>query len=275
MVQKNTAIKFLQNFRSAIEKKSCEDIKKVLTIEGKFTPVANATILLYDNDHNFETKTDKNGGFVFPHIPYGSYELLGIANDNGKELITHKKRLPHDTFVRLRINSAKSVTVIGKVVNEAGKPQASINVKAQLENKHNQYGDSLAETWLAKTDSQGEFTLRGIPSPDLRTMTGALISGKLSSLNSLTISVESKDRMIKTVNIKPITQEILNDAREFLILWEQAALIWNKEHKDTKEQMVSIREKGGLSFPVSEGNRIFLNVVVNGKEKSHGKAINH
>ena len=121
----------------------------------------------------------------------------------------------------------------------------------------------------------GEFTLRGIPSPDLRTMTGALISGKLSSLNSLTISVESKDRMIKTVNIKPITQEILNDAREFLILWEQAALIWNKEHKDTKEQMVSIREKGGLSFPVSEGNRIFLNVVVNGKEKSHGKAINH
>lgn len=247
----------------------------MLTIEGKFTPVANATILLYDNDHNFETKTDKNGGFVFPHIPYGSYELLGIANDNGKELITHKKRLPHDTFVRLRINSAKSVTVIGKVVNEAGKPQASINVKAQLENKHNQYGDSLAETWVAKTDSQGEFTLRGIPSPDLRTMTGALISGKLSSLNSLTISVESKDRMIKTVNIKPITQEILNDAREFLILWEQAALIWNKEHKDTKEQMVSIREKGGLSFPVSEGNRIFLNVVVNGKEKSHGKAINH
>ena len=275
LVQKNTAIKFLQNFRSAIEKKSCEDIKKVLTIEGKFTPVANATILLYDNDHNFETKTDKNGGFVFPHIPYGSYELLGIANDNGKELITHKKRLPHDTFVRLRINSAKSVTVIGKVVNEAGKPQASINVKAQLENKHNQYGDSLADTWVAKTDSQGEFTLRGIPSPDLRTMTGALISGKLSSLNSLTISVESKDRMIKTVNIKPITQEILNDAREFLILWEQAALIWNKEHKDTKEQMVSIREKGGLSFPVSEGNRIFLNVVVNGKEKSHGKAINH
>ena len=73
---------------------------------------------------------------------------------------------------------------------------------------------------MAKTDSQGEFTLRGIPSPDLRTMTGALISGKLSSLNSLTISVESKDRMIKTVNIKPITQEILNDAREFLILWE-------------------------------------------------------
>ena len=138
LVQKNTAIKFLQNFRSAIEKKSCEDIKKVLTIEGKFTPVANATILLYDNDHNFETKSDKNGGFVFPHIPYGSYELLGIANDNGKELITHKKRLPHDTFVRLRINSAKSVTVIGKVVNEAGKPQASINVKAQLENKHNQ-----------------------------------------------------------------------------------------------------------------------------------------
>lgn len=46
-------------------------------------------------------------------------------------------------------------------------------------------------------------------------------------------------------------------------------------HQDTKEQMVSIREKGGLSFPVSEGNRIFLNVVVNGKEKSHGKAINH
>ena len=150
-------------------------IKKVLTLEGKFTPVANATILLYDNDHNFETKTDKNGGFVFHHIPYGSYELLGIANDNGKELITHKNRLPYDTFVRLRINSAKSVTVAGKVVNEAGKPQANINVKAQLENKHNQYGDSLAETWATKTDSQSEFTLRGIPSPDLRTMTEALI----------------------------------------------------------------------------------------------------
>ena len=275
LVQKNTAIKFLQNFRSAIEKKSCEDIKKVLTIEGKFTPVANATILLYDNDHNFETKTDKNGGFVFHHIPYGCYELLGIANDNGKELITHKNRLPHDTFVRLRINSAKSVTVVGKVVNEDGKPQANINVKAQLEDKHNQYSDSLVETWTTKTDSQGEFTLRGIPSPNLRIMTGALIRGNLSSVNSLIISVESADRIIKIVNIKPISQEILNDAREFLILWEQAALIWNKEHKDTKEQMVSIREKGGLSFPVSEGNRIFLNVVVNGKEKSHGKAINH
>lgn len=253
---------YINNFKVAIEKKSTKEIKKALIGEYKLVPVVNATIVLYGNDFKLQTKTNKNGDFEFYDVPYGSHELLGIINKNGKELVVHKNRLPHDKFVRLRVNLTNSITVVGKVVNKLGHPQANVKVKALLENKHQTTDASLDETWNVKTDSDGKFILKGVSPPNLRTITGALIRGNLSILNSLIIDVENAQGMKKNMVIKPVSQDTLKEAREFFALYEKAALIWNKEYKDVKKQMVVLKEKGKLTFPKSEGNKIYVEIVL-------------
>jgi hypothetical protein len=258
---------YINNFKVAIGKKSTKEIRKALIGEYKLVPVANATIVLYGNDFKLQTKTNKNGDFEFYNAPYGNHELLGIINKNGKELVVHKNRLGHGKFIRLRVNFTNSITVVGKVVNQLGQPQANAKGKALLENKHQTTGDFIDETWNVKTGSDGEFILRGVSPPNLRIITGALTRGNLSTLNSLIINVENSQGIKKNIIIKPVSQDTLKEAREFFALYEKASLIWNKEYKDEKKQMVVRKEKGKLTFPKSEGNKIYVEIILDEKGK--------
>ena len=141
---------------------------------GASKPIAGATITIQRNKGQdkktlkyvyetvLEAKTDDAGHFELKAIPEGTFQVVASASGVASRVVGYEG-FGKNTFRKYTVKLSAAASVGGQIKDTDGKPVAGTHVRADAIVGPDGLGYSVPDRPEAVTDTEGKFTIDGLP----------------------------------------------------------------------------------------------------------------